>query len=329
MADAQPGHRPGPGLVAGLLMATAGVALALLTCEAALRAGGFQYQLMPTVRFGWPDPQTIATHYASDADLFWVTKDYREKLRAARSTHPAIVFMGDSCTEFGHYPERTLEHIERVTGIHQTGIHLAAGGWTTEQGLAQLQRDVLSLRPNVIVVYYGWNDHWIALGPTDPQLRHMRRWLRLAEYSRIVQAGLKAWVGAANRAGDRPVRVPPDVYLSNLQQIARTARNAGIVPVLVTAPSNHVAGQEPAYLKLRHVNRLTDVVPLHLQYVELTRQAASSTGAVLCDAFKSFQSLPDRQALFRADGIHFTDAGDAALGGIVGDCVRSALGRHP
>jgi lysophospholipase L1-like esterase len=329
VADQAPGPRArGAFVLAGLLMAVAGAALALLASEAALRVAGFQYHLMPAVQFGWPDPQTIKTNYADDPDLFWVTKDYHEKLRAARRAHSAIVFMGDSCTEFGQYPMRTIENLVRVGVPAATSIHVAAGGWTSEQGLAQLKRDILPLQPRVIVVYYGWNDHWIALGPTDPQLRRARPWLRLAEHSRLVQAGLKAWVGESAHVKERPVRVSPDEYLANLREIVRIAAGAGIVPVLVTAPSNHVAGHEPAYLAQRHVNRLADLVPLHQRYVALTRQAAGATGAVLCDAFDAFEGLPDKDGLFRADGIHFTDRGDAVLGQLVSACIARALSKH-
>src|SRR5262249_36540192 len=83
------------GALAAVVLALAGVALALLVGEAVLRLSGFQYHLMPTVQFGWPDPQTIASNYADDPDLFWVTRDYRQKLRLARKTHPDVIFMGD------------------------------------------------------------------------------------------------------------------------------------------------------------------------------------------------------------------------------------------
>jgi lysophospholipase L1-like esterase len=229
--------------------------------------------------------------------------------------------MGDSCTEFGRYPQRTVEDLAGVIGHQPDGIHLAAGGWTSQQGLAQLERDVIPLHPRAVVVYYGWNDHWIALGPTDSQLRRAHRWIWLSEHSRVMQAALKAWMGLASRGAERPQRVPPTEYVSNLREIARLARSAGITPVFVTAPSNHVPGREPAYLLRRHVNRLADVVPLHLKYVELTREAARSADGVLCDAFDAFRQLPDNDRLFKADGIHFTDAGDIALGHIVGRCL--------
>jgi lysophospholipase L1-like esterase len=302
----------------------------LLLVEAALRVAGFEYHLMPAVQFGWPDPQTIQSAYADDPDLFWVTKNYREKLRTARRNHPDVIFMGDSCTEFGTYPARTMEILSGTYSPFKTGVHLAAGGWTSEQGLAQLKRDVIPLRPKVIVIFYGWNDHWIALGPTDPQLRAAHRYLWLADRFRLVQLLLKARVAMATRNTERPNRVPPERYRENLESIARLAHEAGITPVFVTAPSNHVAGHEPEYLLRRHVRRLSDVIPLHQRYVELTREAARNQSAVLCDAAADFAALPlPHDHLFKADAIHFTPEGDQELARIVSGCIEGKSRRDP
>jgi hypothetical protein len=134
-------------------------------------------------------------------------------------------------------------------------------------------------------------------------------------------------MGMAGRREERPPRVSTGEYVDNLREISRRARKAGIVPVLVTAPSNQTRGREPSYLQKRHVNRLADAVPLHLRYVELTREAARSSDAVLCDAFAAIDQLPNKERLFRADGIHFTDAGDAAMGRVVSECVATALSK--
>lgn len=313
----------------GLLLAVGSVLMTLLLIEGILRVTGFGYHLMPAVQFGWPDPQTIQSSYADDPDLFWVTKDYREKLRTARRTHPDVIFMGDSCTEFGSYPARTMNLLSTQNAVLKTGIHLAAGGWTSEQGLAQMSRDVVPLHPKVAVIFYGWNDHWIALGPTDPELHAARRYLWLADHSRLAQLALKARVAMATRQTERPNRVPPPRYQHNLETIAKLAREAGIVPVFVTAPSNYVAGHEPEYLLKRHVRRLSDVIPLHQQYVRLTQDAAHNEGAVLCDAAAEFAALPPpHDRLFRADGIHFTPEGDQQLAQIVSGCVIRATGIH-
>jgi lysophospholipase L1-like esterase len=313
--------------VAGkLLLAAFSGICALLSVELALRAAHFEYHLMPTVQVGWPDPQTIASRYADDPDLLWVTQDYREKLRFARRTHPAIIFMGDSCTEFGTYPALTIERLAAAHAPVTTGMHLAAGGWTSEQGLAQLRRDVIPLHPRVIVVYYGWNDHWIALGPTDSELRLARRFLSLSQHSRILQLALKARMGIAAKHERTANRVPPGRYAQNLEAIARESNGAGIVPVLITAPSNHVEGHEPQYLLRRHVRALADVVPLHEEYLRITRESARKTGAVLCDAAAEFAALPaPRDQYFQADGIHFTAVGDRRLAEIVSGCIERAV----
>jgi lysophospholipase L1-like esterase len=317
-----------PSVYGGLLLAVVAILLGLLAAEGGLRLARFQYQVAPVVQVGWPDPQTIQSHYAVDPDLFWVTQDYQHKLREARRTRPAIVFMGDSCTEFGQYPALTLADLLSVHGLAVQGVHLATGGWTSEQGLAQLRRDVVPLHPRVIVVFYGWNDHWMALGPTDQDLAKTHGLIRWSRHVRIAQLALKVWMGMAARRAQGENRVPPKRYLENLRSIAAEARQAGIVPVFVTAPSNHIRGHEPQYLALRHVRNLADVVPLHEQYLQLTRQAAAGTDAVLCDAAAHFAALPSpHDGYFRNDGIHFTADGDRELASVVSGCIAGVLKR--
>jgi lysophospholipase L1-like esterase len=321
---------PRATLRSGLLLALAGLFFAALMVEGALRVVGFQYHVLPTVQFGWPDPATMQSRYAADPDLLWVTRDYQAKLSSARIQHPDVIFTGDSCTEFGTYPQRTIEVLNDLNAPVRTGVHLATGGWSSEQGLTQVRRDVVPLRPRVLVVYFGWNDHWVALGPTDHQLTEIRRWLWLSEHLRILQVASKAWMGLAARHADRPNRVPPDQYLENLEGIANAAKTAGTTTVFVTAPSNHVTGHEPGYLAARHLRQLSDLVPLHQQYVDLTRRAASATHSTLCDAASSFAALPGpHDALFLADGIHFTPAGDRELARIAAACIVNALHQHP
>jgi hypothetical protein len=111
--------------------------------------------------------------------------------------------------------------------------------------------------------------------------------------------------------------------------MAAEAHDAGIVPVLVTAPSNHVPGHEPPRLALRHLRTVSELVPLHQQYVQLTRDAARESGAVLCDAAASFAALPPPAAkYFMADGIHFTPEGDQQLAEIVSRCIRDGGTPH-
>jgi lysophospholipase L1-like esterase len=318
--------KSGIPLRAKVLAMLASVCAALLVAEIALRLVGFHFDLIPTVQFGWPDPVALAQGYRPDPDLIWVPKDYDDALALAHRVPPAVVFMGDSCTEFGTYAGKTMATIQLHGQPEVHGVKVGVGGWSSEQGRIQMTRDVLPLHPRVVTIYYGWNDHWMALGPPDPDLMVMRRFLWLADRSRVLQVLLKARMGATLAKTPRPNRVSLDRYIDNLQAMARAARQAGAVPVFITAPANHVPGHEPAYLLQRHVRRLDELVPLHRAYVDATRRTASAAHAILCDAAQAFDALPPpHDPLFRTDGIHLTDAGDRQMAAILAPCVEDAL----
>ena len=307
---------------ARLLLALFGVVLALAAGESALRVAHFHFDLVPTLEFGWPDPVAMRDAYTSDPDLVWVTRNYRETLREARRAHPTVVFMGDSCTEFSNYPARTMAALEAAGSSLTSGVKLGVGGWSTAQGLVQLRRDVIPLHPKVVTIYFGWNDHWVAMGPTDPEIMRSGRLRSIAEHVRLAQLWLKIEVGLASHRTPPPNRVPMHDYQANLLQMASEAQAAGITPLFITAPSNHVAGHEPAYLAKRHVRSLAELVPLHAAYVEAIRDIAASAHAPVCDAAAAFAVLPQPHDLyFQKDGIHLTDEGDVEMARIVSACL--------
>jgi lysophospholipase L1-like esterase len=313
-----------------LLLVAAGATITLLLFEAGLRIAGFSYQAIPRLQFGWPDPSTLQNAYAPDADLLWVPRNYASRLEQARELSPAVIFLGDSCTEFGTYPARTLEILAKTRPDLSSGVQLGVGGWSTEQGLAQLRRDVLPIRPRVVVLYFGWNDHWVALGPPDAEIRRAPLLRTISVHCRLLQLLEKAQSTFAPPLSRRPNRVELPRYLSNLENMVRISREAGVRLVLVTAPSNHIPGREPSYLAIRHLRRLSDLVPLHQAYVEATRRAASETGATLCDAAWKFRFLvPPPERYFRQDGIHLTEEGDREMARLVSECIDVALPLSP
>ena len=253
-----------PSVLATLLCA--GTIVGLLAAEAALRIGGFRFQTFPTVQFGWPEPSEITDGYTPDRELFWVTRDYWDVLSSARRNHPAIMFMGDSTTQFGTYPRLTLERLAARGSPLANGVKVGVGGWSTVQGLTQLRRDVLPLRPRVVTILYGWNDHWLSYGRPDAEARPGRLSFWLSQHSRLAQLVVKVRFAITSRTSESQVRVELPRYRQNLAAMARLARDAGCQVVLITAPSAHVPGLEPQYLALRHIKRLSDVVPLHRAY---------------------------------------------------------------
>jgi hypothetical protein len=107
--------------------------------------------------------------------------------------------------------------------------------------------------------------------------------------------------------------------------MAALARGAGSVPVLVTAPTSHRPGAEPAQLSPRWIEDLSRLVPLHRRYVEIVREVAASEGAVLCDLAARFDALDaaERARDFAADGIHLSLAGDQRAAAWLQDCFEA------
>jgi lysophospholipase L1-like esterase len=322
MAEPETGR--GRVRAASVTLSLASLALTLVVFEAGLRLAGFEFVLAPKVQFGWPDPSALQL-YDPDPEVFWIPKGYRATLEAARRSHPAIVFMGDSCTEFGRYPAITLKRLAEERPDLATGVSVGVGGWSSEQGLTQLKRDVIPLHPAIITLYFGWNDHWVALGPPDAEVSRTAPALELAAHFRLAQLAYKAWMGATRGSGERPNRVDLPRYRSNLRSMIEAGRRAGARVVVITAASNHVMGREPEYLKERHLRHLGDLVPLHETYVQATRSVARSAGATVCDAALEFRSLPPpADPYFKKDGIHLTLAGDRALASLLAGCIASA-----
>jgi lysophospholipase L1-like esterase len=307
------------------------IALTLLVFEVGLRIGGFRFDVGPeSIEFGWPNPEQLATHYQPDPDLFWVPENYAESVERIQERGAHVVFLGDSCTAIGAYPQILTNQIHRrYPDIGLRTVKVGVSGWTTHQGLRQLERDILPAHPRIVTLYYGWNDHWMGFGIEDKDIGGIRLLglpgLGSLRTAQLVFKGLVAW--SASRRDDRPNRVSPDDFRANLTQMTRSAREAGVIPVLLTAPTSHRKGHEPQVLAKRHLSDLDELVPLHRQYVEIVRSVAAQEDAVLCDLAAGFDALPDvelRFDYFRKDGIHLRQKGDEKLAELIFECFNAS-----
>jgi len=299
-----------------LLTVLTSVMVSLAVLEAVLRLWGFSYHLYPErIEFGAPAPVAMSEKYLPDRTLLWVAGDYPVKIAALRQTHPALIFMGDSCTQLGDYPRRLVQLLKqdgRLASLEYGS--LGVSGWSSYQGLQQFRRDIVELAPRLVTVYYGWNDHWYGFGIADKDVARVRsRLFATLDALRLIQLGTKAAMTIAQRQQpSRPLRVPLDEFKANLREMVVLARRHGIALVLLTAPSSHRTGHEPAYLTLRWIENLAELVPLHQSYVNAVREVAREEGVHLCDLAAEFQNLPPKEleASFLADGIHLTADGN-------------------
>jgi lysophospholipase L1-like esterase len=336
MVDNQP---PNPGstrpgrrrrIVWSLLSLAGSLVLCLAIVEIVLRLTGFSYGLRASIvqGAGAGDLRAAFDGCAIDRDLIWVPRRYAERLDGARATRPDILCLGDSCTELASYDARFAELARAAfpdRGI--TVAQLGVTGWSTYQGLRQLRRDVIRIKPRVVTIYYGWNDHWKSIGLTDRELAELNASpLFRLQSLRLGQLITRAYVGLRRRGpAEPPLRVPPDEFRGNLIAIVAEARAQGIIPVLLTAPTSHAPGAEPASLAPRWITNLGDLVPLHEQYIEMVRAVARAHRVPLCDLAARFDTPPaaaGRSDLFQADGIHLTPEGDRLVARCLFDCFE-------
>jgi lysophospholipase L1-like esterase len=311
-----------------LVVMAASFVLALGVAELVLRALGFRYELrLHMVESTAPVPEETKQDYTIDRDLTWVPNDYADTLRRALAEHPGVAFLGDSCTQLGWYDEYFRTFVsERFPGRRVRTANLASAGWTSHQGLQQMRRDVTRIRPRLATIYYGWNDHWLSIGLDDGEVARLNASpLFRLQTLRLAQLATRAYVGMRSRREHlAPVRVPPEEFRNNLVQMVRVARGAGIVPVLLTAPSSHEVGREPEYLVGRWVRDKSDLVALHRRYVTIVREVSRDEKAPLCDLAADLDALPRDQVrtLFQEDGIHLTDDGNKVVAGALLQCLE-------
>lgn len=315
-----------------LLLALASIVLALVLVEVGLRFVGFSFSLYPeTIEFGAPNPRQMASDFQPDPDLFWITKDYDDTvLPNARIDRPKLIFTGCSVTHWGFYPGQ-LEKLmaRRYQPRRLSYLNLGIAGYSSHQGRQQLERDIIDIEPEVVTIFFGWNDHWIGYGITDREVARLNSsslFFSIQRKSRLCQLMTRAFAAKSKReAADYPLRVSPADFEGNLTAMVRLCREHDIVPVLLTAPTSHVQGQEPEYLAERQLKNLEDLVPLHRQYVEIVRRVAASEQAVLCDLTREFERLPREQVesiYFRQDGIHMRPPGDAKIAEFLLNCLE-------
>lgn len=228
-----------------------------------------------------------------------------------------VIAMGDSCTAQGQPPYSTVLHEllqqTRPTDAPWEAFNTGVFGYSAMQGLRQFQTKVRFLQPDVVTLYYGWNDHWLFTKPD-----HLRMAVRLHPLHAALMSGLQKKrfynllaqtvrpAGSVAVAEDsRTYRVPPRVYAATLKELVSEIRSVGAVPVLITAPRRDLT---PAIVRSGHARSIEEVHRVHAEYVELTRSVAAETGAPLLD-LASVMAAPEYDALFSGDGIHFDQAG--------------------
>lgn len=166
-----------------------------------------------------------------------------------------IAAVGDSCT-YGDgnavhtYPaimQKILDERERP-GRRYEVVNAGISGMNSELALRRLRTKVLSLEPDLVTIYIGWNDlmkfdpaaQTLSAGasPVARALDHL--WL-VKGLRKLIFFHLRPYLrppatGPESRTG-RFADFKPDIYEGNLREIIRTVRSIGSQPVLLTLPT--------------------------------------------------------------------------------------------
>jgi lysophospholipase L1-like esterase len=187
------------------------------------------------------------------------------------------------------------------------GVH----GYSALQGLRMFQKIGRRLEPDIVTLYFGWNDHWLSPS-SDRQLMGLEmrplagRIFEVLQTKRffkffILTLSPMQHLAKQQHKGQRVFRVPPAEYRSAMKAFIREIRASGAIPVIITAPrrslTDQVVGKE-------YVRSIEEGNRIHDQYVEITRATARDAGAELLDLAVIFAGK-ECDAYFAPDGIHF------------------------
>ena len=225
-----------------------------------------------------------------------------------------IVALGDSCTHFGPdpYPQRLQAMLDTERPGRFDVINAGVIGYSSFQGLTRLKHEVSGWGPDLVTVYFGWNDHWLARGYPDREQLAARgvldRLRRALDRLRFYQWLESVFARRPSLQTAVQYRVSLTDYADNLREMKRAADGMGARLWLITAPHALDLGIPPYLATSGEVADMAGLIALHGRYNDQVRAVARETGATLVDLDRLIGSM-DKTGLFIDDHIHLSDTG--------------------
>ncbi len=298
--------------------------LLILTPEVFLRLSQFHYET--GIQFGFPRSfQKFTPH----EDLFWTLPANQagisslgfpgDEIKIPKSVEVCrILFLGDSVPMQG-YPDvvETLLNQQPLEKPAES-VSLAMAGYSTYQGRVLVNKFGEVIAPDIVVVAYGWNDHWLAYGAIDSQkvIEVDQTWPQRTFTFVYTNMRLLQWIRylltpvlGANVALDS-VRVPLAEYVENLIHIGEFFEGRDVPVVFITPPSAHyMLGVPDELVDDGFAVNKESVIELHKAYNQALRDTAEPRGWLILEQEETFAASPDLSRIFIYDGIHLTENG--------------------
>jgi len=158
-----------------------------------------------------------------------------------------ILAIGDSCTwgwqvaQHKAYPQVLQTLVDRFIGPDSYRvINAGVPGYASTQGLSYLRERGLALKPEIVIIAYGFNDALLT-GDLEHALATQQRFLTFIKLDDYLLDTSTFWGWARTRLRDRAgppppsdVRVPVPTYEKNVLRMIDLVREHGARPVVLT-----------------------------------------------------------------------------------------------
>ena len=314
----------------------------LLMSEVILRVFNFRYSDTPALMLSYPErvsggrfshvlEENQVSVFLKDKNQSWVPiPSFENKYSLEKPAGVTrIGTLGCSCTQgcsdtTSSYPTHMEEILNSGSPNSYQVLNAGVGSYSSFQGLQRLKYALLKYKPDIVTIYFGWNDHWIANIP-DNRVRMKGAWevglVNFLERFRTYQAyhlaitRVKDTFKQAKKAGEPPTfRVSQEDYGKNLNAMIDLCQANGIRPVLMTAP------YDPSQLKPSPIFPFPaeTLVRTHRDYNNIVRQVGALRQAPVIDLESAFTQLEKQQPLaYFSDGTHFTPVGCRLVAGLI------------
>lgn len=274
---------------------------------------------------GKPRPKKVGAKLGIGNDGFSFSPRSREK-----KTDRRIICLGDSCTFFGNpsYPSSLESQLSTVLpGQTWEVINAGVPAYSSLQGLLVLEHYLLAYNADYVTVFFGWNDHWFSHPVPDKELTglsrsNQHRWgqkaLQRLQFYQLLTFIIQRFRSFLHQHEERQLRVSLSDYSENLSRITEKVRSRSGTVLFITAPWGFDEKKVPAYLaELDYFSPLDEVISTHQKYCDGVRRLGFRLSVPVIDAEKEFLLHPQKNRLFRKDGIHFTTAGSETLANMI------------
>lgn len=258
-----------------------------------------------------------------------------------------IIALGDSCTfatgfwEIG-YPsvlQRLLN--DGRSSVRFEVINAGIEGYNSTFALVRIRDELLRYRPNLMIIYIGWND----LMKTDPAHAGQvdeHRWLaELLDRSYLIKAYKKllfvtlrplvfrAVIAEQTEDAQAFDTFVPTQYRANLEAMIRLLREGGVKVLLVTLPTVVRPGMSQEDLRRANVffpyfagaYGVSRLLSLHRAYNRTIIEVGQREGVEVVDLAASFKPIGDRTSYFW-DTMHPNERGGALIGEVLSGRIR-------